>query len=820
MTIRFSIHFNTKWGEELFITGSSPELGNNEIAKAFKLSYTGNSIWQGSIKTSSLHDRIISYKYFVKNADGSIYYEAGQGRKLAPSSATKEITALDQWQGNTSAAPFLSAPFSEVFFANGATPYTQTHKYNHELIIRVTVPNIPQHCRLLLCGNTKETGNWDPSRGLVLEKIEGLKWEGNLNIEKQEGKMFFYKFIIKDDLTGTYTWEAGENRSISLPKTVRNSTIIQEHSAANFTTPAPHFAGVAAPLFSLRSRESHGIGDFSDLKRLIEWAGKCGMSVIQLLPVNDTASHMNWKDSYPYNCISAFAMNPIYLNLTDIGTLNDEKEVKRLATERRLLNHKAFLDYEEVLDSKMKFLRAIYLQEKENTQSEPGYYTFTKQNKEWLFPYAVFCALRDKYRTADFRQWEEHSVYSEELLNTLISRNSEYTGNIHFYIFLQYHLHKQMSSAKEYAHANGIALKGDIPIGVARNGVDAWQYPELFNFTQQAGAPPDAFSEKGQNWGFPPYNWENMEKDNYAWWKARLTHLANYFDAYRIDHILGFFRIWEIPAGDTSGIAGHFHPALPLTPAEIEKAGLAGIAYDGLFIRDPYEKEKFHPVIGAGNTLPYKNLGAGQKQAYDQLSDTYFYRRHNDFWYHNAMKKLQQITASTNMLTCGEDLGMLNESVTRCMHNLRILSLELQQMPKHYGETVANPGSYPYLSVCTTSTHDCETLRLWLGRIKQEFSDITGENGERYYDASPESCTENIKANLAAPSMLAIFPIQDWLSIDGKLRNKYADSERINDPSDPAHYWKYRIHLDLEDLITAEHLNDSIKMLIREAKRG
>lgn len=809
MTIRFSIHFNTKWGEELFITGSSPLLGNHDITNAFKLNYAGNAVWEGELKINSLKERLLSYKYFVKSEDGSIYYESGKERTLALNSATKEIAAYDQWQGNTTDAPFLSAPFSDVFFTHNNAPYTQTHQHTNELIIRVTIPNVPATSQVCICGNTKNTGEWREEKAVPMTRVEGLKWEADFNIEKKDGKLLEYKFLIKDNTSGKYTWEEGENRKTLLPKILKNNTIIIEHSAADFHTINPKFAGVSIPVFSLRTKNSHGVGDFGDLKLLIDWAKKAGLSIIQLLPINDTSSQLNWRDSYPYNCISTLALHPIYINLEAIGTLKASGTAKQFQKDGKLLNHTVFLDYEEVWEYKMHYLRALYEQEWENTEAEPGYYTFLKQNKEWLQPYANFCVLRDKYKTADFRAWKEHSAFNP---------NPADEKECAFYLFIQYHLHKQMSEVKAYAHANGVALKGDIPIGISRNSVDAWQFPHLFNFNQQAGAPPDFFSQQGQNWGFPTYNWEEMEKDNYTWWRTRLTHFANYFDAYRIDHILGFFRIWELPIQYTDGSFGHFHPALPLTPQEIEQWGLAGINYTGLFIEDPYQNGKFHPMICSNTGSQYNSLSNEQKESFNKLHHYYFHQRHNNLWYKGAMRKLQQLIASTNMLTCGEDLGMLNDSVTQCMRNLKILSLEMQQISKTPGTEYSNPQDYPYLSVCTTSTHDCETLRMWLGKQNNEYSDMIGENGEQYYDAHPASCLKNLEQNLASPSMLAIFPLQDWLSIDGRLRNKYASSERINNPSNPEHYWRYRMHLTIEDLLEADDFNCILKEMIHKSR--
>ncbi len=799
MIINFHIEYNTQWGEELYITGSSVSLGKNDIHKALKLTCTAPGKWEGSINCNLTKERIVSYRYFVKGEEG-IHYEAGKGRTIALNSSTKEITSYDQWQGNSVDAPFLSAPFSEVFFADHNWPYTQTHIHTNELIIRVAVPNVPKGGQVMICGAPEKLGAWDPQQAKPLRRMESLKWERSFEITKEEGEKWEFKFLIKYP-DGSMIWEDRYNREIDLPKILKHNTVIKEYCGADFKQGNPRFSGVSIPVFSLRSNTSHGIGDLADLKKMVDWASQAGMSMIQLLPINDTTAHLTWRDSYPYNCISTLALHPIYINLQAAGELQDISMAKEMEKEGKRLNAGEFMDYEHVWKSKMKYLRAIYQQEKESAFAQPEYYSFSKQNREWLYPYAAFSALRDMFGTANFREWKEYSRFSWEMIEKLISKQSPLYTEIHFYIFIQYNLHLQMSDAKAYAHSKGVALKGDIPIGISRDSVEAWQYPHLFNFGQQAGAPPDAFSADGQNWGFPTYNWEEMAKDNYTWWKNRFTHFAHYFDAYRIDHILGFFRIWEIPVEYRSGMMGHFYPAMPLSKDELASWGFANIGLTGLFIEDPYSKGKYHPMIGAMQSEEYALLTHGEKESFNTLYHKYFYERHNQFWYNNAMKKLQQLIASTNMLTCGEDLGMLNESVSRCMQNLKILSLELQIMPKEYGVALGNPAGYPYLSVCTTSTHDCETLRMWLGAL------------EGKADALPEECYATIAQNMASPSMLAILPLQDWLSIDGKLRKADAAGERINIPSVADHYWRYRMHLTLEQLIGAKDLNARIKEL-------
>ncbi|MBO7305792.1 MAG: 4-alpha-glucanotransferase, partial [Bacteroidales bacterium] len=658
---------------------------------------------------------------------------------------------------------------------------------------------LPDGYKVLISGDSKELGGWNLAKCVELSRVSNVCWYAKFQIARKAGIVWNFKFLLKDN-DGNIQWEEGDNRALALPKVAKNGSAVCEYSSANLQLIKPKFAGVSIPVFSLRSKESCGIGDFADLRKMVDWANKTNLSVIQLLPINDTSANMSWRDSYPYNCISTLALHPIYISLKETGELKDTRLAEEIDKQSKILNGKEAVDYDGVITLKLKFLKAFFEQEKQTLLRKRGFKTFLKENKQWLEAYAAFCVLRDKFKSANFRNWGEWAVYSAELVERV---KKEFADEFNFYGFVQWVADSQMQKAKAYAHKKGVALKGDIPIGICRDSVEAWQYPHLFNFGQQAGAPPDAFSQDGQNWGFPTYNWEEMAKDNYAWWKHRFTHFAKYFDAYRIDHILGFFRIWEIPIEHRSGLMGHFYPALPLTKEEIENWGIKGVDYYALFIEDPYEADKYHPMIGGRNTEQYKWLPWGQDECYNRLSDYYFYHRHNDFWYRNAVKKLQQLIASTNMLACGEDLGMLNESVERCMRNLKILSLELMIMPKQFGVKYGNPQQYPYLSVCTTSTHDCETLRMWLAKDKEDGStDVCGDE-----------CRKVIEENLKASSMFVILPLQDWLAMDEQLRAKNPNDERINVPSNPFHYWKYRMHLNLEELCAAKEFNHKIKEL-------
>lgn len=823
MIIKFTINFNPAHQEELFITGSTRSLGENRPEKALKMSYEGNSIWSAHISFNNVKERTISYKYFVKEPGGNIYYEAGKSRSIAIGTSTSKVETFDQWTGNTTEAPFLTAPFSDVFYSFGAPGHSRTHRKEHELIIRAIVPNVPDHCHVRLCGDSALFGEWKPEKSIIMSRAEGLRWEAYMDASNYAQQRLEYKFIVVDTLNGNVVWENCDNRSITIPKIGRNNSVIVEHSQTALQMAKPHFAGVAVPVFSLRSTKSHGVGDFKDLRLLVDWAHRIGMSIIQLLPINDTTAHLSWKDSYPYNCISTLALHPLYINLDELGEMNDRALYKELKEEGSRLNSQQYLDYEAVWNSKMRYCRAMYEQESENAFAEPMYYTFAKENREWLLPYAVFSMLRDHFGSANFRHWGKLpefqnfncSVFSEKFIEKVSAPQSKYAKDVYFYVYLQYNLYKQMCATKRHAMSCGVAIKGDIPIGISRDSVEAWQYPDLFNFGQQAGAPPDFFSISGQNWGFPTYNWDKMAEDNYKWWKQRLTCFAKYFDAYRIDHILGFFRIWETPIEYQDGRMGHFYPSCPLTLQQIREMGVPSGAdlersknysgLDRLFIEDSYTKGLYHPMISGQNGAQFRDLPDHEKEAYNRLHHYYFFDRHDEMWYNNAMKKLQHLIAATNMLSCGEDLGMLSPSVTRCMKNLKIFSLELMIMPKQFGRDLGNPAEYPYLSVCTTSTHDSETMRMWLGAKRGS--------------ANGAECKAMLEENLAAPSMLAIFPLQDWISIDEAIRCEKAECERINDPSNPNHYWRYRMHLPLEELLNAGQMNTAIESMVRNSGR-
>jgi 4-alpha-glucanotransferase len=295
----------------------------------------------------------------------------------------------------------------------------------------------------------------------------------------------------------------------------------------------PHH-GVCVPLFSLRSKKSCGIGEFNDLIPLIDWCRKTGLDCIQLLPLNDTGD-----DPSPYNALSSCALDPIYLSLS---LLKDEKELALFAP----LNALPHLNRKEVKQQKMKWLRDYFSQHFAALSQTRPYLDFLSQNP-WLSSYAQFKVLSEQYNYRHWKDWPaSHKAVSEEAL--------------HFHFFLQYLCFSQLEKVRAYASRAHVFLQGDVPILLSPNSADVWAEPHLFNLHLTAGAPPDYYNPLGQNWGFPLFDWQEMRKTCFQWWKQRLHVTSRLYHLYRIDHVVGFFRIWAIPLGKKP-VDGSFIPA-------------------------------------------------------------------------------------------------------------------------------------------------------------------------------------------------------------------------------------------------------------------
>ncbi len=894
MKVQFKIHYVTQWGQSVYLMLHSPAQEPSQSSQAIVMQCNANFEWTAELNIDSSLSSI-TYQYTLLNTDKEFDYEYGKKRVVAINPDKKDICIQDFWRGPFGDSPFITAAFSDCFFKREKTKASATAK-THNLMLRLNCPQMEPHRHVAVIGNQAALGNWDESKKLKLDDTDFPVWQVTLDAKDFKFPLE-YKYLIVDTATDkVLAWGGGPNRIINSINQQEFTVVTDEHFLR--TIPSWKGTGVAIPVFSLRSEDSFGIGEFNDLKKMVDWAKKTGQRMIQTLPINDTILYHTNYDSYPYNAVSVYALHPIYLHLDKLGKLKDKKLKTYFDAQKQELNEKTFSDYENVIKVKWEFFKAIFLQESSVVFASDDYKNFFETNKEWLIPYAAFSYLRDLNGTPEFGKWPAYSLYNKADIEALSAPTTEHYSEIALFYYLQYHLHKQLVEVHDYARANGIGFKGDIPIGVSPRSVDAWVDPELFNANGQAGAPPDDFSVTGQNWGFPTYNWELMEKDGYQWWRKRFQKLAEYFDAYRIDHILGFFRIWEIPADAVWGLTGSFHPALPFSSSDLESRGLhwdedrfvkpylkehalyatfgkytdevirkyfvpdgwqqfkfkpefntqkkiethfATLGYnfrkeeilirDGLyamhcevlFVRDMRQPDKFHPRISMHSTVGFRDLPEATRRLLDKIYIDYFYHRHTQFWKQQAMTKLPALISATNMLVCGEDLGMVPDSVPDVMNALEILSLEIQRMPKKVNTEFAMPADAPYRSVCTTSTHDMNPIRAWW----EEDAVLT----QRFYNralgmqgTAPETCEQwiaekIIEQHLQSQAMWIILPWQDWMAIETKLCHEHPNAERINVPSNPRNFWCYRMHMTLEQLLKEDDFNAKIKEMITESGR-
>ena len=892
MKLTFNIDYRTNWGESLYITGNIPAFGNDDLAKALKLNIEGDEKWSVTIDVDSLPEELL-YAYVIKHDNGSVRREWGPKHSLCFTPGIDACEVFDRWQDQPWDKPFYSSAIVDCI-NNRQVRNLPVNPVVGTLTLRVAAPMVgPDEC-LAVCGSIKALGSWRPTHALLMSDARFPEWSVNISLRDIKEK-FDYKFlIINKETREVVAWEGRDNRVFDIVPERKDEALVV--AGMRFVNPLKPWraAGVAIPVFSLRSNDDFGVGDFMDLMPFVDWAASTGQKFVQILPINDTTMTHTWTDSYPYNANSTFALHPMYLRLEEMGLLHDSARMDYYNTLRNELNALPEVDYERVNNAKREYTRELFAQDGAEVMARPDFKEFVEKNSDWLKPYAAFCVLRDKYGTADMAAWDEYAVYTPKKLDKIVKQHS---ADINFVYFQQYFLDKQMRKVRDYAHSKGVAIKGDIPIGISRNSVDAWTSPQLFNLNSQAGAPPDDFSVLGQNWGFPTYNWEEMNKDGFAWWKARFRKMAEYFDAYRIDHVLGFFRIWQIPMDAIHGLLGVFNPALPFSPDELRNSydfwldvdkqttpyimdwflgdffgghtdevrhrflnhigdgryklkdefntqrkiadffatqekteaniqmcnGLLGLVDNVLFVEDPYEKGKYHPRIAAQFTYIYRSLTGYEKWSFDRLYNDFYYHRHNDFWYGKAMWKLPALTDATDMLVCAEDLGMIPDCVPAVMSALEILALEIQRMPKDPKAKFGNTWHYPYYSVCTTSTHDMGGIRQWWeedrAATEEFFHTMLGEWGDAPYFAEPWVCERIVDHHLKSPSMLCILPLQDWMAIDGNIRREDPREEQINVPANSRHYWRYRMHLTIEQLAAAAEFNDKVRKLISWADR-
>lgn len=890
MTVQFNIKYKVMFGEQI-VANIQTEEGELKLP----LETTDGERWVCDWCVES-PEKSYTYYYSVEREGRAVKTEWLMIKHQLDVNAKKAVvyTLYDHWKAMPEDAFLYSSAFTDCI--NHQAPQEMKPEMGSKIVrLIVRVPQLRDGERLGVLGADKALGAWDVQKILPMTQHTYNEWVADIDATHLEGSHLEFKFVAFRNAKNNLLWETSMNRTVDLPEMKAGELVSYELDQAFFALYNRKLAGTQVPVFSLRTRKSAGIGDFGDLKTMIDFVASTGQKVLQLLPINDTTITHTWTDSYPYSCISVFAIHPQYADLHALPELKDAKARAEAEKTRAELNALDKIDYEKVNDFKINYLRQIFNQEGEKMMKTAEYKAFFQASELWLVPYAQYSYLRDKNGTADFNQWPEHQVWDEAERKVLADPKTAAYKNVAFFYFVQFVLDRQMQEAHEHAKAKGVILKGDIPIGVNRNGCDVWTEPKYFNLNGQAGAPPDDFSANGQNWGFPTYNWFEMLKDGCQWWNRRFKNMARYFDAYRIDHVLGFFRIWEIPVHSVHGLLGQFAPALAMSREEIEsyglhfqedrftrpfitdwvldrvfheragevkekyldrldderyqmksevdtqrkvealfadvtnekelwlRDGLYALISDVLFVRDHTNPGVFHPRISAQLDFIYESLYDNDKAAFNRLYNDYFYRRNNQFWYQEAMKKLPKLVQATRMLVCAEDLGMVPDCVPWVMDELKILSLELQSMPKDPSVKFGHLSRNPYRSVCTISSHDMPTLRMWwdenIQRTQEYYNTMLYRQGSAPHPLPGWLASDIISRHLTSPSMLCILSIQDWLATDEALRLPDADAERINIPATPKHYWRYRMHLNIEDLAADKRFVQNITEMISQSGR-
>lgn len=982
VVLRFRTFYKTRYGENVVIVGSLPVFGDvfnptatetikaAEQGKGARLQYLADDEWgldvAVELEPGSFPPPMVNYRYCIVDDNhqhlplpegggksGRALYLAGP---VATFPAVMEVR--DVWKSQTSLSSImLSSAFTDVIFhdasrfKNKAPVKAKVNgkKDNGEFILRLTMenPRVEPGHTMGVIGSCPALGGWEDGKVTPMSGTNFPLWELEIAVSPQHMPVEYRYVIMEDKTRKVLAVEQGDTahrvevNAASLEESLTNMDIKDaggKLSTCNAVVinddPDPSIsanplfktqwrgAGVALPVFGLRTAKGMGVGEFADLKLVTDWCNKAGLKMIQLLPVTDTTSHCptDSRDSYPYSSISVYALHPMYLRLGDIPSLPGDLKTEIEQETRRFNDPNYFrekqwdadlktdldrpVDFDEMMKAKIRILRKVFEAIGKQTLDSEGFKQFMLEGAHWLKPYGLFCWIRDFFGTANHEEWGALGAgrVSEEKLEEMTAPTSDFYKGISFYWFTQYQLHLQLKEASEYAATHGVVLKGDLPIGVDHDSVDAWYMPHLFHMDKKTGAPPDDYAEDGQNWGFPTYNWDAMAQDGYSWWSNRLGWMSRYFQAFRIDHILGFFRIWEMPATATGGLLGRFRPSLPITIEELRQNGLESqinrltnpyikrhllernFGHDWFRIKERFleddgydsfrfkaglqsevackaivEKEgspigykrpeeiihglnqlinnvvllrdddrpndSFYPRIEMWKSSSFQELPGDLQHNLRTLYQSYFYGRQDQYWADTAMKKLPALLDASRMLVCGEDLGMIPACVAGVLEKLVIMGLKIQRMPSP-GESdskFGRPDRYPYMSVCTPSCHDMSTVAGWWeedqGRRQEFWNTLLQRPGE-----APGSCTTEVldmivKQHLWSPSCWAVFSLQDLLGMDDRLKSKNPKGDQINWPPNPAHYWRWRSSVSMEDLMKTEDFAARLKKLIMESGR-
>ena len=517
-----------------------------------------------------------------------------------------------------------------------------------------------------------------------------------------------------------------------------------------------YYTGVLVPVASLRSHRSSGVGEFADLPLLADWCLEAGLDVIQILPVNDTG-----YDSSPYSATSAFALHPLYLRLEDVPEVaevagEDREIAQALGTMREELDGEPRVRFREVLDRKYDILNRVYDARAEKIADDARLARWIEDNP-WVREFAVYRCIKERQGKRSWVEWNDLQNPGFADIEALWQEPSM-QRELWFYCWVQYNAESQLRAAAEAVSERGVYLKGDLPILMAEDSADIWAHRDIFKPELRAGAPPDMFSHLGQNWGLPVYDWDVLASRDYDWWRRRLDQADGFYHAFRIDHVLGFFRIWAVPAEDAAGTMGYFHPSYLLSTDHLRESGfgeervrwlaephipgsrlretmgehaeqvaescLSPVGHEDLYVfkegvreRDLFTidvpQEAFESLRGWYHDRALIRVSTDKYAPAWKMRDSSAYlsldeeerlrldelvaharKISEEMWEEQGRRILSLVNGSAAMLPCAEDLGVVPESVPRVLSELGILGLRIPRWTRRWDE----PGQ-PYVPV-------------------------------------------------------------------------------------------------------------------------
>lgn len=580
-------------------------------------------------------------------------------------------------------------------------------------------------------------------------------------------------------------------------------------------------AGVLVPLFSVFSKESVGAGDLADMRPLLDWCRRTGHSILQLLPMNEMGDI-----PCPYDAASSFALEPMYLPLQKRQGQLDRELVRKRAEMSRLFPTKTpRVDY-RLRQARRDFLRAVYVSQGDAGAEERD--AFRQQNSYWIEDFALYKVLR-RVHGAPWHEWPEE--FRERRKDALADFSVRHREELDFEVWLQWRLREEFRAVREHADSLGILLMGDMPLLVSKDSADVWAHRGLFHLEFCAGAPPDAYSVRGQRWGMPTYRWDAVAADGYRYLKERLRYAQQFYHMVRIDHVLGLFRLWTIPredAPENQGLNGFFDPA-------------------------------------------------------DER-----------MWEGRAREILRTMIDGTDMLVCAEDLGAVPKACPRLLEEMGVPGNDVQRWAKDWEvrHDFLGPGEYRECAISLLSNHDMTPWAEWweteagtvdeeffrrhcgdlgidaerlfpllfeparavegrlrwkpdvastgefLSRIgrnpdgagllvaayensfaeKEKFWKALGAHGPVPEKASPDLVRRAVGRCLAARSIFSIQSVFDWLSAVGILQRPWA-RYRVNRPGTVGpDNWSARVPVPLETMADASLCRD-IRVAVEESGR-